>query len=72
MGQELSLGADIKPKKNRGYYPKPRPKVPKTPNETQIKNFNSIHFGSEINKCLKFLRTKSFWVHIFLNYFETS
>jgi len=31
MGQELSLGANIKSKKNRGYYPKARPKVPKTP-----------------------------------------
>ena len=30
------------------------------------KEFNSIHFGKEINKCLKFLEPNSFW-----DFFET-
>ena len=28
--------------------------------------FNSIHFAMDINKSLKFLRPKSFWVYKFL------
>ena len=37
-----------------GCGPKPKPKI--------NSEFNSIHFGIEINKCLKFLTPKNFWV----------
>jgi len=51
---------DFSPKKKcilglgPGCGPKPKPKI--------NSEFNSMHFGVEINKRLKFLTPKNFWV----------
>ena len=45
-----------------GCGPKPKPKI--------NSEFNSIHFGIEINKCLKFLTPKNFLVLKFLTFLK--
>ncbi len=42
-----------------------RHKTPKKINSGLDSEFNSIHFGIEINKSLKFLRPKNFWGFIY-------
>ena len=51
-----------------GSEPILKPKTQRDPDS----EFNYVHFGIEINRCLKFLRPKSFLVQKFLNFFETS
>ena len=52
-------GQTFYPKKSEfGSRPIPKPKTQRDADS----EFDSKHFGIEINKCLKFVKPKSFWI----------
>ena len=53
-----------------GFGSGPRPNLKTKINLCLDYKFNSIHSGIEINKCLKFLTPKSFWVQKFLTFLK--
>jgi hypothetical protein len=66
----VRLRSDISPKKKYILGLGPKCELKPKPKTIINSEFNSIHFCVEINKRLKFLKPKSFWVLKNPNFFK--